>query len=295
MIVGFAYGASMNVTISPSAGAAEPVLDLFPETASARIRHAGSDLSGSLKLWRLCWALGWLDVKLRYRGSVLGPFWLTASTAIMVASMGVIYAFLFKMNLHEYLPFLTVSLVLWGFISGMVNDSTSCFTQSENMIRSIRMPFTVYAARVVIRNVLVLAHNVVVVLVVFAVFRVWPGLSMLQSLPGLLLWVLDGVAACILLGALGARFRDITPIIGSILQIVFFITPIIWKPELMRHGREWLPFNPFFDLLEIVRRPLLGGALTSDVVWAAIGFSAALCGLTALLFTRVRARLAYWV
>ena len=284
----------MSTTIPPSS-ADEPVLDLFPETAAERLRHAGSDLRDSLKLWRLCLALGWLDVKLRYRGSILGPFWLTASTAIMVASMGVIYAFLFRMDLQHYLPFLTISLVLWGFISGMVNDSTSCFTQAENMIRSTRMPFTLHAARVVVRNVLVLAHNVVVVVVVFAVFRVWPGITMLQSLPGLLLWLLDGLAACILLGALGARFRDITPIIGSILQIVFFITPIIWKPELMRHGREWLKFNPFFDLLEIVRRPLLGGNLTPDVVWAAIGFSAALYVLTGLLFTRVRARLAYWV
>ncbi len=284
----------MSTTIPPSS-ADEPVLDLFPETAAERLRHAGSDLRDSLKLWRLCLALGWLDVKLRYRGSILGPFWLTASTAIMVASMGVIYAFLFKMDLQQYLPFLTVSLVLWSFISGMVNDSTSCFTQAENMIRSTRMPFTLHAGRVVVRNVLVLAHNIVVVVVVFAVFRVWPGITMLQSLPGLLLWLLDGFAACILLGALGARFRDITPIIGSILQIVFFITPIIWKPELMRHGREWLKFNPFFDLLEIVRRPLLGGNLTPDVVWAAIGFSVALYALTALLFTRVRARLAYWV
>lgn len=284
----------MSTTIPPSS-ANEPVLDLFPETAAERLRHAGSDLRDSLKLWRLCLALGWLDVKLRYRGSILGPFWLTASTAIMVASMGVIYAFLFRMDLQQYLPFLTVSLVLWGFIPGMVNNSTSCFTQAENMIRSTRMPFTLHAGRVVVRNVLVLAHNVVVVVAVFAFFRVWPGATMLQSLPGLLLWLLDGLAACILLGALGARFRDITPIIGSILQIVFFITPIIWKPELMQHGREWLKFNPFFDLLEIVRRPLLGGNLTPDVVWAAIGFSLALYALTALLFTRVRARLAYWV
>ncbi len=285
----------MSVTAFPPTAAGEPVLDLFPETRATRYRHAAADVRGTLRLWRLCLKLGWLDVKLRYRGSILGPFWLTASTTVMIASMGVIYAFLFKMNLQAYLPFLTVSLVLWSFISGMVGESTLCFTQSETMIRSIRMPFTVYAARVTIRNLLVLAHNVVVVLVVFALFRIWPGWALVQVLPALALWLLDGVAACILLGALGARFRDITPIIGSILQILFFITPVIWKPELMRHGRGWLPFNPFYDLLELVRRPLLGGILSPEVIWAAIGYSALLCCASALLFTRVRARLAYWV
>ena len=285
----------MSVTAIPSEGGREPVLDLFPETNLSRFQHAAGDVRGTFKLWRLCLALGWLDVKLRYRGSILGPFWLTASTSVMVASMGGIYAFLFKLNLHEYLPFLTLSLVLWGFISGMVGDSTQCFTQAEGMIRASRMPFTVYAVRVTIRNLLVLAHNVVVVLVVFALFRIWPTWAALQIIPGLALWLVDGVAAGILLGALGARFRDITPIIGSVLQIVFFITPIIWKPELMKHGRRFLPFNPFYDLLELVRRPLLGDPLTPVIVWAAIGFSIALCVLTALLFTRVRARLAYWV
>jgi lipopolysaccharide transport system permease protein len=285
----------MSVTASSSDSAREPVLDLAPETPAGRYRHAAADLRDALKLWRLCWALGWLDVKLRYRGSILGPFWLTASTAVMVAALGIIYAVLFKMDMRQYLPFLSLSLVLWGFISGIVGDATQCFTQSEGMIRSTRMPYTVYAARVVIRNLLVLAHNVVVILGVFALFRLWPGLQMLQILPGLVLWLLDGIAACILLGALGARFRDIAPVIGSIMQIVFFITPIIWKPELMKHGQAWLTLNPFYDLLEIVRQPLLGGSVTPRVAGAAIGFSVLLCGLTALLFTRVRARLAYWV
>lgn len=47
---------------------------------------------------------GWLDIKLRYRGSILGPFWLTASTAVMVAAMGVLYAYLMNMDVHKYLP-----------------------------------------------------------------------------------------------------------------------------------------------------------------------------------------------
>ena len=66
---------------------------------------------------RLAWTLGWLDIKLRYRGSMLGPFWLTLSTGIMVGSLGVLYSTLFHMNMHEYLPFLSLSLVLWGFLS----------------------------------------------------------------------------------------------------------------------------------------------------------------------------------
>src|SRR5579871_3736448 len=130
------------------------VMDIGAEDRrDARWRHAAGDLRGGFALWRLGVTLGWLDIKLRYRGSVLGPFWLTLSTAVMVAAMGGIYAGLFKMDLHEYLPFLVLSIVLWGFLGALVGDASVGYTASEGMIRSMRMPFTLYAARIVLRNV----------------------------------------------------------------------------------------------------------------------------------------------
>ena len=123
-------------------------LDLTPDLSfAARQRMAWRDLVETARLWRLCWTLAWLDIRLRYRGSMLGPFWLTLSTAAMVGSMGVIYAVLFHMNLHEYLPFLALSLVLWGYLSSLVTEGCMAFTAAEGMIRSVRMPYSLYAAR----------------------------------------------------------------------------------------------------------------------------------------------------
>ncbi len=254
------------------------------------------DLREASAQWRLCWTLAWLDIKLRYRGSMLGPFWLTLSTAVMVAAMGGIYAGLFNMDLQEYLPFLVLSLVLWGFLSALVSDACVGYTALEAMIRSVRMPFALYAARIVVRNVLVLAHNLLVVVAVFAIFDTWPGASALLALPGFALWLVDAFALTILLGALCARFRDIPPIVGSVLQMAFFVTPVIWKPHLAGAGRQWLlPFNPFFDLLELVRAPLLGTVPSAVQCGWALLYSFALCLAAWLLFARVRGRIAFWV
>ena len=272
-----------------------PVLDLRRETGPGRLRHVGRDLLDSLRLWRLCWRLSWLDVKLRYRGSVLGPFWLTASTAVMVAAMSLLYTTLFRIDLAGYMPFLSLSLVLWGFIAGVANEGSTCFTQAEGMIRSMRLPFALHAARCIIRNVLVLLHNVVVVVVVFAIFRVWPGAQALWALPGAVLWLADALAACLLLGTLGARYRDIPPVVASLMQIFFFISPVIWKPELISAGHAWLQLNPFYALIEVVRRPLLGNAVPAHLWRLALGDSAALWLAALLLFMRMRARLAYWI
>jgi lipopolysaccharide transport system permease protein len=253
------------------------------------------DVREGLSLWRLALTLGWLDIQLRYRGSLLGPFWLTLSTAVMVGSLGVLYGALFHMNVREYLPFLALSQVLWGFLAMVIADGCACFTQSDAVIRSVRMPLFVHALRALVRNLLVLAHNVVVIVVVYLIFSVWPGALSLLSLPGIALWLVDALAVCLLLGAVGARFRDIPPIVTSVVQIAFFVTPVIWKPEQLGVHAWVLPINPFFDLLQIVRGPLLGQMPTAATWAGALGYSLLLLAFTWWLFVRARGRVPFWI
>ena len=285
----------MTVTIQHRVNGVN-TLHLTPDCSfAARQRMAWRDLADAARLWRLIGILAWFDIRQRYRGSMLGPFWLTLSTALMVGSMGVVYAFLFRMGMRDYLPFLALSLVLWGYLGTLVTDGCTTFTLVEGTIRSVRMPLSLYAARVVVRTLLVLAHNVVVIVVVFALLRVWPGANAVFILPAVALWLLDSFAACLLLGALCARFRDIPPIAGSIMQMAFFISGVIWKPSQLHENAWLLAFNPFFTLLEVMRAPLLG-EVPGAATWAsALGFSAALCGVSWLLFVRVRGRIAFWV
>lgn len=281
----------------PATAAGPRLLVLQSGLGSAeRNRLAVADITDATKLWRLALTLGWFDIRLRYRGSMLGPFWLTLSTAVMVVALGLLYSRLFNMELHDYLPFLTLSLILWNVLSAVIGEACTCFTSAEGMIRSMRMPYTLHAIRVVVRNLIVLAHNVVVILAVYIWFDRWPGLQAVAAVPGLVLWAVDGLAVCLLLGPIGARFRDIPPIIGSVIQIAFFISPIIWKPELL-HGwaLDYLWLNPFYTLLEVVRGPMLGEAVRIRVWASAAGFSALLCGLAWFMFARTRGRLAFWV
>jgi lipopolysaccharide transport system permease protein len=262
---------------------------------SGRSALAIADLREGVRLWRLAWALGWLDIRLKYRGSVLGPLWLTISTGVMVGSLGVLYGTLFRMPLAEYLPFLALSQVLWFFLAASVSDACASFTEAETVIRSIRMPFSLFAVRLVIRNVLILAHNVIVIVVVFAIYARWPSAGWVLALPGLALWLLNAVALNVLLGALCARFRDITPIINSVMQIAFFLTPVIWKPEQLGPYVWVLPFSPFFDMIEIVRAPLLGEEFPALAWLGALIYSFGLCGFTWWFFLRARGRIAFWL
>ncbi len=285
----------MTAALQDRAENAPPLEFRADQSLAYRQLLAMRDINTTIRLWRLCLTLAWLDIRLRYRGSVLGPFWLTLSTALMIGSMGVIYATLFHMDVKEYMGFLALSLVLWGFMNSLVTEACTAYTSVEGSIRSMRMPYSLYAASNVVRNIVVLGHNLVVVVVVYLLLWMAPGWDLLLALPGMLVWLVDGIAVGLLLGPLCARFRDIPPIIGSLMQMGFFISAVIWKPsQLGRH--EWLlAFNPLYTVLEIVRGPLLGLVPSPAVYASALLTSAVLCGASWMVFVRVRGRIAFWV
>ncbi|GBQ09884.1 ABC transporter permease [Swaminathania salitolerans] len=261
-----------------------------------RTSRAWDDLVKGLASWRLAVSLGRTDISLRYRGSVLGPFWLTLSSLIMVAAMGGIYARLFHMVLRDYLPFLALSLALWQVgLASIIQESCTCFIDAASTIHAMRLPFTLHVIRLLVRNAIVFAHSIVVPIGVFVLYGVWPGLMGLASIPGLLLWLLDGFAACLLLGALCARFRDIPPIVAAFLQIAFYVTPVIWQPSQLGPRSRYLVANPFYDLMELVRAPILGHWPSPAAIVVALALSAIWCALGFLTFVRTRDRLAFWV
>ncbi|MBP0444389.1 ABC transporter permease [Roseomonas sp. SSH11] len=267
----------------------------FDAAAPRRVEVARDDLRKGLASWRLAWALARLDLRNRYRGSVIGPFWMTLSTLLMLIGLGLLYARLLNMSLTEYLPHLTVSLVVWTIISGMVTDSCTTMTNAEGVIRQLRVPFSVHALRSVFRNGLTAAHSFPLIPLVFLAFGTFPGVEGLLVVFGLLILLVNAFFAAMFLGMLCARFRDISPIVANVMQLAFFLTPILWKPELLGEGAAWLPFNPFYTLLETIRGPLLGGG-GDPLVWlAAIIYTLLLGAVSLSFFARFRGRLAFWV
>ena len=256
---------------------------------------ARADFIDSLTRWRLWGLMGWQDIKQRYRRSVLGPFWLTLSMAILVAALGFLYGELFGIAIDDYLPFLTLGFLSWGLISGVIIDGCMAFTGAEPFIKQMKLPFFLHIYKIVWRNLIIFAHNSVVYIGVAVVFGIWPGIAGLLLLPGLVLIVLNAIWVGLLLGMICARFRDVPQIVVSVLQVAFFLTPIIWKPELLASRAGFVQANPFFHFVELVRAPLLGSVpgLTTWIVVLAITLAGWF--VTFLFFRRFRARIAYWV
>jgi ABC-type polysaccharide/polyol phosphate export permease len=256
---------------------------------------AWADLAeGTARSWMWS-AMAMQDIRLRYRGSVLGPFWLTISMLIMITAMGLIYARMFHMEITRYLPFLTVGLVIWNFISTVIIEGCQTFLSAQNIITQVRMPFSIHAWRTVYRNLIVLAHNMVIVPFVLLVFNVPVAWSTISIVPALALLTINGVWISILLGMISARYRDLPPIVMSFVQVIFFITPIFWPPEALGIWMQALPLNPLFAAVDVVRAPLLGDA-PLKYSWSVLtAITIVGSAVTFWFFARFRSRIAYWI
>lgn len=256
---------------------------------------AVSDFVGTLKAFRIWNLLAVQDIRQRYRRSVIGPFWITLSMLVSIVALGVVYTKIFKTPIDEYLPFLTVGFIVWSFIAALVMESCAVFIGAEGIIKQINIPFGVHVMRMVWRNLITLAHNSVVVVLVLIYSGVEPTVRLMYLPYSLLLVTAAGVFLGYLLGGLCTRFRDISLIVTSLMQVVFYVTPVIWYSSLLK-GNEWLLLaNPFFHFLEILRAPILGTPLEHHSFQIATVVTVVLAVVSMLFMYRFKKRIAYWL
>lgn len=267
---------------------------IFPHVTQKQLAFA--DLRDSIKNWRIWLLLAYQDIKLRYRRSILGPFWITLSMAITVYSMGYLYSYLFRMPIREYFPYLVAGMLAWSLISTTITDLVDTFTNAGNMLKQIKLPYSLYIHRIIARNMLIFFHNIFVIVPVLIIFSVKLNLNFLLLIPGLFIIYFNAMTFGIILAMIGARYRDISQIIKSLIVVVFFITPIMWKPSILSPNKQLIiSLNPFYALVELIRAPL-NGYLPSTMNIMMVSMLT-LTGLIVsyVVFTSRRTRIIYWL
>lgn len=241
--------------------------------------------------------------------------------AVTAAGLGLLYSQLMGSPVSTFLPYITVGFIVWYFVLGCLTEGTDTFIRNEGLIKHLPAPLTVYALRTVWRLTLMFAHNLLVYFVVLAIF--WshlteqgyvlidngiqqPGISwaILFAIPAFALIAINGGWVVILFGIISTRYRDIPPVINSLSQLLFFMTPIVWSTDILTKrfpGQDvgWkalvAELNPLYHYIQILRAPLIGNE-QSWHHWAIVGgFTVVGWALALVAMRNYRARVSYWV
>lgn len=261
----------------------------------ALLRQALADVGEAVRHSEVWSALAWQDLRQRYRRSLLGPFWITLTMLVTIGGMGPLYGILFQQDLHDFMPYLALGIITWGLISPLILEGCTTFVQSDRLIRSVKLPMTTYVAKTVYGNLLIFLHNILAFVPIMLYFSITPQWRWLMAVPGVVMIVLAAIPTGFILGIFCARFRDLQPIVGSVVQLAFFLTPIFWKADLLGPRAHYINFNPLYLFVEVVRAPIYG-YIPGVKTYIGAGLVIAVLYAVALpLFARYRARIAFWV
>ena len=262
----------------------------------ATVRWPGAnDFLRSLRNIRIVTFISLSDLRARYKRSVLGPLWLTLSTAAGSAGLGFIWSQLMHVDAHTLVPAMTAGLILWQLISQPILEATTVFSRQASMIRNLNLPISIHPIQLMFRHLINLAHNAPVFFIIALALGVEPSWNMLLAIPALFLVSLNLFWIVLVVSILGARYRDLEYLIASVMPLLMFVSPVFYRPHYLTFSPRVMWFNPFSHLIELVRYPLLGAlppwyVVLVNLVMLAVGGS-----LAFWLFNSKRERIPFWL
>ncbi|MDO4928062.1 MAG: ABC transporter permease [Corynebacterium sp.] len=269
---------------------------------SKTFRTAWQDLRQGFTQRELWFELGMQDIKQRYRRSVLGPLWITIATGVMALALGLLYSVLFKIPVAEFLPHVTVGLIMWNFISGCIREGSEVFIANEGLIKQLPSALSVHVYRLVWRQTLFLAHNMVIWLLLMLIFPRHLGWDLLLAIPAIALLIVNGVWVSMFFGIVATRYRDVAPLLDSLIQLLFYLTPIVWTTDTLydqggavAERARLAMLNPLYHYMDMVRDPLIGRSIDPLNWIVVLGCTIAGTLLALGAMRQWRFRVSYWV
>ena len=260
------------------------------------IKNGYYEIVSALKMQSNWMYLGTQDIRLKYRRSTFGPFWVTISTSIFIGALSLLWSSIILTDLRTFLPYFAIGQIMWLWVSGQILESSIGFSQFESSIKQIKLPFPIYILRLCTKNFIIFLHNFLIILVIVSI--IYPSnltLACLLFLPALVLIQLITFSSCLILGIICTRYRDLTQIVTSLMQLIFFFTPILWTINNLGRNAWIANYNPFYHFISILRLPLLGQYPTLDNwIWT-LASTILLFTLAAILLGKFSNRIAYWI
>ena len=261
------------------------------------VRVALADIIESFSKWRVAFIFGWQDIAQRYRRSRLGAFWLTLSMLVFIGAIGSVFGALFRASMAEFLPYLCASIITWNFLSTTLNEGCNTFVGSQGIILQVRMPLFMHVIRMMWRNMIILAHNIIIFPLVVLVVGGSIEWTAILAIPGLVLLCLNLSWMSLGFALICTRFRDMTQVVANLLQVMFYFTPVMWMTKTLPDHVSSLMYqlNPLYHLIQLIRAPLLGQNPDALSWIVALGTAVAGWAWALVFFGKYRWRVAYWI
>ncbi|WP_409433219.1 ABC transporter permease [Litorimonas sp. RW-G-Af-16] len=259
-------------------------------------RDGFANMASFVKDWRIIHLLGFNGLRRRYARSKIGQFWITINLGIVVLALGLLWSQLWRLPITEFVPHVAASSVIFTYISGTLMAARVNLQSHASYFINNRLSHSVSVTGMMYEQGITLLHNLIIILLCSLFFQIKPTIYILTVPFSLLVITAILYMLSYIIAYVCVRYRDMIEVIGSILQVTYFVTPIMWTSDLLPdHLEPYLFLNPVAAMIEIVTDPILGKDIDPKAFYMVGGLFIVLLIITPLVVARNRKRAIYWM
>lgn len=246
--------------------------------------------------WGLALSLAVQDIKDRFSRTVLGPFWIVISNAMLVIGITIVFGALFKTDVADFVVYVALGIALWTFISTVMTGASHYLESGKNILFTYNLPWSMQITRKVFVEGIILAIHLMLAIPVILIAQKNLGLVSFVALPGVLLNLVFGYGLALIIASFGVRYSDLSHALESIMLFLFLFTPVFWLESALGPTRSiFVHYNPLFHFLEVVRAPVLEQAVPMDsfIISGVIALVTLLLGL--FIYNKRKGQIGMWM
>lgn len=237
----------------------------------------------------------WTDLLSRYRRTILGPLWMSITLGFGSTGLGILWSQIWNMPPHEIIPTTTFGFLIWMFISGCINESTNVFTDSGDIIKSLKVPIIFFPMVALFRQFFNFVHAWPIIIIVMMIYPPETIKNLWLFFPSLMLCLVNIFLVMIVIGVICVRYRDVPPLINAIMPMLFFLSPVLFKASQIE-GISWIILiNPLTHYIFLLRTPLEGSLIMPSTLIIVAAHTLLLISACIYLLRYKSNRIVFWV
>jgi ABC-type polysaccharide/polyol phosphate export permease len=269
-------------------------ITIFSSTQNSYMASA-RDLLKGFAFWRLWNLLAWNTLNLRFKRSWLGLWWISLSFAVFAIVKIFIFGPVMREEIAFFGPFLVIGFLFYRFASNFIIGGSSVFINAASWIKSEKLPVSVHLYRLISHNLILFTLTAIPSIFICLFLRTFNPLILFILPLVILTYVVNGLCVSIILGVICTRYRDLMHLITTVMQVMFFITPILWVPPETGLRALVANVNPFTHYINIVRDTALHNEIPTQS-WLIVGIiTISLIFISFYMFTKARQKIVYWL
>ena len=234
------------------------------------------------------------NIKIKHRNTILGPIWVVLQNYIFIFFIGFLFTKLFNNSYEKVIPHFACGFILWQYFSSTLKENCSIFFSSRGLLLSLPNKEFFIFFRTIAQNLIIFFYNFIILILILIYLNI--KIQFVSFLVNFLILNFFLIFCSYILSIICTKFQDLAKVLASFLQVMFFVTPIVWEKKYLEKYQYIHDWNIFYVIIEICRAPLIDKNFNESMYYSYVfGFIIFSMMIGSVLYNKFHKKINFWI